>query len=191
MLKFVGIVSAIMLLNLTYGLEVNLTHQYYDVAPKHSGEIRAAMMAASPLGEANHSHHTIGSYEASVTVGRMSIIYNNGQCQVPVFDVQLNGTMTLPRLKMGNYPLKIRQAFEDELLLLENHEYMHAKIWQAAVQDFERKIRHTVMKDNQACDHLINEINQEMDKVLSDVLSQNLALDCRSYGDQLGFSECH
>lgn len=180
-----------MLINLAEGLEINLTKEYYDVAPDNVEMIRLAMMEASHLSDSTDEHHTVGGYEASATISRMNLVHDNGQCQAKAFEMKLNGVMILPRLKMGNYPLKIRQAFEDEQIELEEHENTHAEIWQNALKDFEEKVRSIKVEDNESCDQLINEINQEMAKVLDEIMYHNLEFDCISYGDQLNLAQCH
>lgn len=180
-----------MLINLAEGLDINLTKEYYDVVPDNVEMIRLAMMEASHLSDSTDEHHTVGGYEASATISRMNLVHDNGQCQAKIFEMKLNGVMTLPRLKMGNYPLKIRQTFEDEQIELEEHETVHAKIWQNSLKDFEEKIRGISIQDNKNCDQLISEINQEMSKVLDEILYQNLEFDCISYGDQLKLTQCH
>lgn len=178
-------------LGVANGLEINLSKTYYDVAPTDVDNIELAMMKASHLSDSAGNHYTLGSYDASATVYRMNLAYENGQCQAKVFEMQLNGTMTLPRLKTGNDSVAIQQAFEDQKIMLEEHESVHAQIWQNALRDFEEKIRAIQVKDNESCDQLVHEINQEMSKVLDAVLAQNLAFDCRSYGERLQLLQCH
>lgn len=191
-MKNIGaIISFLMLLNFAVGLEVNLTKEYYDIAPDNAEMIRLAMMEASHLSESNDEHHIVGGYEASTMINRINLVHADGQCKAQIFEMTLNGTMTLPRLKMGNYPLKVRQTFEDEQIKLEEHENIHAEIWQNSLKDFEAKIRSITIEDNENCDHLISEINQEMAKVLDKILYQNLEFDCISYGDQLKLAQCH
>ena len=190
-MKNIGaIISFLMLLNFAVGLDVNLTKEYYDIAADNAEMIRLAMMEASHLSDSVDGNHTVGGYEASTMISRMNLVHNDGQCRAKVFEMKLNGVMTLPRLKMGNYPLKIRQTFEDEQLQLEEHENIHAEIWQNSLKEFEAKIRNITTKDNENCDQLISEINQEMAKVLDEILYQNLEFDCISYGDQLKLSQC-
>lgn len=190
-MKNIGaLISFLMLVNFADGLEINLTKEYYDVAPDNAEMIRLAMMEASHLSDSVDGNHTVGGYEASTMISRMNLVHNDGQCRAKVFEMKLNGVMTLPRLKMGNYPLKIRQTFEDEQLQLEEHENIHAEIWQDSLKDFEEKIRGINIQDNENCDQLINEINQEMAKVLDIILYQNLEFDCISYGEQLKLSQC-
>lgn len=190
-MKNIGVlISFLMLVNFADGLEINLTKEYYDIAPDNTEMIRLAMMEASHLSDSVDGNHIVGGYEASTMISRMNLVHNDGQCRAKVFEMKLNGVMTLPRLKMGNYPLKIRQTFEDEQLQLEEHENIHAEIWQDSLKDFEEKIRGINIQDNENCDQLINEINQEMAKVLNEILYQNLEFDCISYGDQLKLSQC-
>lgn len=190
-MKNIGaLISFLMLVNFAVGLEVNLTKEYYDIAPDNVEMIRLAMMEASHLNSLNDEHHIVGGYEASTMINRINLVHADGQCKAQIFEMTLNGTMTLPRLKMGNYPLKIRQTFEDEQIELEEHENIHAEIWQSSLKDFEEKIRGISIQDNENCDQLISEINQEMTKVLNEILYQNLEFDCISYGDQLKLSQC-
>ncbi|WP_077928002.1 DUF922 domain-containing protein [Wohlfahrtiimonas populi] len=191
MQNIAALISFLMLVNFADGLEVNLTKEYYDIAPANVGMIRLAMMEASHLSESTDDNHTVGGYEASAMISRMNLVYDNGQCKAKIFEMELNGIMTLPRLKMGNYPLKIRQTFEDEQIALEKHENVHAEIWQSSLKGFEEKVRGMIVQDNENCDRLINEINQEMAKVLDEILYRNLEFDCISYGDQLKLSQCH
>lgn len=191
-MKNIGaLISFLMLVNFAVGLEVNLTKEYYDISPDNAEMIRLAMMEASHLSESNDEHHTVGGYEASTMISRMNLVHDDGQCKAKIFEMTLNGTMTLPRLKMGNYPLKVRQTFENEKAKLEEHENIHAEIWQNSLKDFEAKIRDITIEDNENCDHLISEVNQEMAKVLDKILYQNLEFDCISYGDQLKLAQCH
>lgn len=191
-MRNIGVVmSFLMLMNLAEGLEINLTKEYYDVAPDDAETIQLAMMKASHLGDVNSQNHTVGGYEASTMISRMQLAHDNGQCKAKIFEMKLNGVMTLPRLKMGNYSLKIRQTFEYEQIALEEHENVHAEIWQSSLKNFEEKIRSMIIQDNENCDQLINEINQEMAKVLDEILYRNLEFDCISYGDQLNLAQCH
>lgn len=190
MRKVVIITSAWIVLQVAYALEVHLTKEYYDIVPTNAGSIQLAMIKASHWPDSKNGHHTVGGYEASATVRRMDVVYENGRCQAKTFEMQLNGTMTLPRLKMGNYSLKIRQAFNDELKLLVEHENEHANIWRVALQNFETKIQGINVIDNARCDQLIHEINQEMSKVLDEVWYRNLEFDCLSYGDRLNLPQC-
>lgn len=184
------VVSFLMLMNLAEGLEINLTKEYYDVVPDDVETISLAMMEASHLSDSNSQNHTVGGYEASTTIGRMEIIHHEGRCKAKIFEMKLNGEITLPRLKMGNYPLKIRQAFEEERSLLEQHERVHESIWQNSLQKFEQEIRSLHIVDDESCDVLINEINQKMSKVLDEIMHKNLEFDCLSYGGHLQLTEC-
>ncbi len=184
-------ISFLMLVNFAEGLEVNLTKEYYDIAPANAEMIRLAMMEASHLSESTNDNHTVGGYEASTMISRMNLVHDNGQCKAKTFEMELNSVMTLPRLKMGNYPLKVRQTFENEQIKLEEHEKFHEKIWQDSLRNFEQDILGLAVKDNESCDQLIDEINQEMAKVLDEILYQNLEFDCISYGDQLKLAQCH
>lgn len=184
-------ISFLMLVNFAEGLEINLTKEYYDVAPVNAEMIRLAMMEASHLSDSTDGNHTVGGYEASVMISRMNLAHHNGHCKAKTFEMELNGVMTLPRLKMGSYALKIRQAFEKEQAELEEHEKFHEKIWQDFLRNFEQDILGLAVKDNESCDQLIDEINQEMAKVLDEILYQNLEFDCISYGDQLKLAQCH
>ena len=191
-MKNIGaLISFLMLVNFAKGLEVNLTKEYYDIAPDNADMIRLAMMEASHLSNSANGNHAVGGYEASTMISRMNLVHDDGQCKAKTFEMQLNGVMTLPRLKMGNYPLKIRQTFENEQIKLEEHESIHAEIWQNSLKDFEANIRDITIEDNENCDQLISEINQEMAKVLDKILYQNLEFDCISYGDQLKLAQCH
>lgn len=190
MRNIVVIANFLMLVSLAEGLEINLTKEYYDVAPNHAETIQLAMMGASRWSDINSQNHTVGSYEASTMISRMQLAYDNGQCKAKIFEMKLNGVMTLPRLKMGNYPLKIRQAFEEERSLLEQHERVHESIWQNSLQKFEQAVLSLNIVDNMSCDILINEINQKMTKVLDEIMHKNLEFDCLSYGSHLQLTEC-
>ncbi len=191
MQKIIIILCCVISLGLAHGLEVHLTKEYYDVDPDSVDSIQSAMMKASPFSDSNDDLHTIGSYEASTMVNKMHLIYDNGHCTASVFEMALNGTMTLPKLMKSDYSKNIQQSFEEMRYSLEQHEYVHEKIWQDALQNFEQKIRNTILIDNKQCDQLINEINQEMTKVLEDIMARNSEFDCASYGDQLNLSQCY
>ncbi|GAA5101560.1 DUF922 domain-containing protein [Wohlfahrtiimonas larvae] len=191
MRKFLLVVFVAFSSPFTYSVTIDLMQEYYDVVPLDVDNIRISMMHASHLSDVSNAHHTIGNYIASTTVDRMVLVHEQGQCHASVFEMKLNGTMTLPRLAMGNYPLKLRQAFEDELNMLEQHEKTHERIWQTALEAFENDIQQLIVPDNQNCDQFINEINQKMIKVLDDIGLENLKFDCISYGKHLNFTQCN
>lgn len=171
-------------------LETHLEKQYYDVAPTSETQLKQEIRTASPLHEIEFEHQSTAEYEASTTIRRMNLVHHEGKCQAKVFEMQLNGTMILPRLTMGNYSLKIRQAFEEAYEDLEQHERVHEQIWQTALKQFERDIRGLILPDNEYCDDLITEINQKMSKVLDEIMVKNMEFDCASYGDYLQLAQC-
>lgn len=177
----------------SWALETYLEKKYYDVSPTSLETLyEEILQAASLTGIEGHHYLTIGGYEASTEIKRMNLIYDEKTqtCKPQYFEMNLNGNMTLPRLKMGTYPLKIRQSFEQEKVYIEEHEKEHESLWQQGLQAFEKKIQGLVISDNESCTSLIDEINQEMVRTLDEILQKNVSFDCLIYGERLEISQC-
>lgn len=177
-------------INICFSLEVQLTKEYYNVGPGNIGDVNHPITMISKAGIKHFGYNSIGSYTALTEIKTLNINYENGMCYTEKFELMLKGVMILPRLKMGNYLLKIRQAFEEESERLQVHEYEHEQIWKQSLNDFETKIRKLRIEDNEQCFRLIDEVNQKMALTLSEIMQKNIQFDCVEYGYQLDLAEC-
>lgn len=183
------LVAIVGLFNLSHALDVQLVKKHYDVDPENIIGINHSIGTASIIGN-EKGLNSIGSYTASTAIKLIHIKHHEGVCYADKFELELKGVMTLPRLKMGNYLLTVRQAFEEEYLHLQAHEYQHEDLWKNSLVKFEKDIKALKIQDNEECTYLINEINQKMALTLSDIIQKNIQFDCNSYGYQLGLPEC-
>lgn len=176
--------------NLSFALDVQLVKKYYFVDPEQFTGITHSVGSASIIDNKSIGLHAVASYSASVAIKMIHVQNNLGMCHTDKFELQLNGVMMLPKLKMGNYLLTTRQNFDEEYLRLQQHEYEHEAIWESALLEFEQNIRALKINDNNECGKLIDEINQKMAITLSDIIQKNIQFDCTSYGYRLGLKEC-
>lgn len=178
----------IMIGHLSFALKVSLEKTYYQIAPTDATLLDEAMINSSNKGS-NH-HHTVGGYTASAVIRTMSLVYHDQTCSVEKFEMNLKGIMLLPKLKIGNYALKVRQAFDDKLEHIMMHESEHERIWRLALLNFEESVRLMNGLDNPSCDALVDKINAEMLKTLQQIDHANILFDCVSYGDDLVLAQC-
>lgn len=191
MKKFYIYVLLSYVINFSWALEVRIEKAYYDVAPTSAEEVYQQIILSSPFNhDDSESYQTIGGYEASTIIKKMDLVYADGFCHAETFEMTLNGLITLPRLKMDNYSLKIRQAFEEQLQYLEEHEKVHEEIWKEHLAEFEREIKSSSVQDNESCEGLIDEINQKMVETLDAIMTKNIQFDCISYGKRLDMMKC-
>lgn len=177
-------------MDLGFALEVQLIKKHYEIDPENFKGITHSIGTASIIVDDNVGLHTAASYTASVSIKNIHVKHDAGVCYADKFELRLKGVMMLPRLKMGNYLLTTRQAFEEEYLTLKAHEHEHEELWKNSLLVFEKNVKKLKIKDNEECTYLIDEINQRMILTLSDIIRKNIQFDCNAYGYQLGLPEC-
>lgn len=187
---FVSFIFVCMYSSVACALEVTLHKEYYRVDPHSVDAIEAAIITASTL-QSDKNGKAVGQYDASTLVTSFGVEHNDGYCRVNEFELTLNGSLVLPELSKKRFHAKdIIEAFEQHKQMIEVHELQHESIWIEHLQSFEKNVRVLRVEDNLQCDVLIDDINQKMINALSEILFENRAFDCKSYGKELHLHEC-